>query len=181
MQVQYERQDAHGPIVAHPEDRWYAAYTRPNHEKKVAEQLELRNIEQLLPLYSSIRQWKDRKVGLMRPLFPGYVFVRMPLQRRLQVLQVPGIASLVGFGGQPACMSEEDIQFLRCCMNYEGNLEPHPYMAVGNRVRVKAGPLAGRKGVVVQLKNRTMLVVSFDLIQRSATVEADQVDVEPLD
>ena len=82
------------------EDHWYAAYTRPNHEKKVAEQLDLRNIEQLLPLYSSMRQWKDRKVRLMRPLFPGYVFVRISLQKRLQVLEVPGIASLVGFGSR---------------------------------------------------------------------------------
>jgi transcription antitermination factor NusG len=48
-------------------------------------------------------------------------------------------------------------------------------------VRVKSGPLIGLMGVVVHLKNRTGLVVSFDLIQRSATVKADQIDVEPLD
>ena len=70
----------------------------PITKRKVAEQLDLRNIEQLLPLYSSMRQWKDRRVRLMRPLFPGYVFVRISLQKRLQVLEVPGIASLVGFG-----------------------------------------------------------------------------------
>ena len=125
MQVESKHQDAHR-TSAHEEDRWYAAYTRPNHEKKVAEQLDLRNIEQLLPLYSSIRQWKDRKVRLMRPLFPGYVFVRMSLQKRLQVLEVPGIASLVGFGSQPVCMPEEDIQFLRCCMNYESRRRAAP-------------------------------------------------------
>jgi len=181
MQVQGKCQDAHRAISAGEEDHWYAAYTRPNHEKKVAEQLDLRNIEQLLPLYSSMRQWKDRRVRLMRPLFPGYVFVRISLQKRLQVLEVPGIASLVGFGSRPVCMSEEDIRFLRCCMTHEGKVEPYPYPAVGSRVRVKGGPLTGLKGVVVRLKNRAGLVVSFDLIQRSATVEADQIDVEPLD
>ena len=180
MQVQSKWQDAHRGISADEEDHWYAAYTRPNHEKKVAEQLDLRNIEQLLPLYSSMRQWKDRRVRLMRPLFPGYVFLRISLQKRLQVLEVPGIASLVGFGSRPVCMSEEDIRFLRCCM-HEGNVEPYPYPAVGSRVRVKGGPLTGLKGVVVRLKNRAGLVVSFDLIQRSVTVEADQIDVEPLD
>jgi transcription antitermination factor NusG len=160
---------------------WYAAYTRPNHEKKVAEQLELRNIEQLLPLYRSMREWKDRRVNLMRPLFPGYVFVHTSLRERLRVLEVPGIASLVGFGNQPVCMPEEDIQFLRRCMNHKAGVEPYPYPSVGSRVRVKSGPLAGLKGVVVRLKNRTRLVLSFDLIQRSATVEADQIDIEPLD
>lgn len=160
---------------------WYAAYTRPNHEKKVAEQLELRNIEQLLPLYRAMREWKDRKVNLMRPLFPGYVFVHTSLRERLRVLEVPGIASLVGFGNQPVCMPEEDIQFLRRCMNHKADVEPYPYASVGSRVRVKSGPLAGLRGVVVRLKNRRRLVLSFDLIQRSATVEADQIDIEPLD
>lgn len=163
------------------EVHWYAAYTKPNHEKKVAEQLHLRNIEQLLPLYSSMRQWKDRKVNLMRPLFPGYVFVRTSLRERVRVLEVPGIASLVGFGNQPVCMPEEDIQFLRRCMNHKADVEPYPYPSVGSRVRVKSGPLAGLNGVVVRFKNRTRLVLSFDLIQRSAMVEADQMDVEPLD
>ena len=181
MQIQSKCQDAHRATSADEEDHWYAAYTRPNHEKKVAEQLDLRNIEQLLPLYSSMRQWKDRRVRLMRPLFPGYVFLRISLQKRLQVLEVPGIASLVGFGSRPVCMSEEDIRFLRCCMMHEGNVEPYPDPAVGSRVRVKGGPLTGLKGVVVRLKNRAGRVVSFDLIQRSVTVEADQIDVEPLD
>jgi len=181
MQVQSSSQDSHRVAPGGEEVHWYAAYTRPNHEKKVAEQLDLRNIEQLLPLYSSMRQWRDRKVRLMRPLFPGYVFVRISLEKRLRVLEVPGIASLVGFGSQPVCMPEEDIQFLRRCMNHKTNVEPHPYVAVGRRVRVKGGPLGGLKGVIVSSKNRTRLVVSFDLIQRSATVEADQIDVEPLD
>src|ERR1700676_1933407 len=76
---------------------WYAAYTSANHEKRVAEQLGVRSLEHFLPVYESVRRWKDRRMKLQLPLFPGYVFVRLALCDRLQVLQVPAVVKLVGF------------------------------------------------------------------------------------
>src|SRR5713226_5030593 len=95
------------------EARWYAAYTRANHEKRVALQLRQRSVEHFLPLYESVRRWKDRRVILQMPLFPGYVFVRLALRDRLQVLQVPGVARLVGCSGLPTALPEEEIEALR--------------------------------------------------------------------
>src|SRR5271169_4718790 len=89
-------------LQAFVQPRWYAAYTRANHERRVADQLAERGVEHFLPQYESVRKWKDRKVRLKMPLFPGYVFVHLPLQNRLNVLQVPGVACLVGFAGRPA-------------------------------------------------------------------------------
>ena len=60
--------------------RWYAAYTCARHEKRVAQQLEVRQVENFLPLYRSVRRWKDRRKELQLALFPGYVFVRMDLE-----------------------------------------------------------------------------------------------------
>jgi transcription antitermination factor NusG len=168
------------PPCAGAESHWYAVCTRPNHEKRVAEQLQRKNLEQLLPLYNSVRQWKDRKVCLAMPLFPGYVFVRISLQERLRVLEIPGVAYFVGFGNQAACLPEEDLRSLQGCMNRESNAQPHPYLCVGDRVRVKSGPLQGQQGFIVCVKNRTRLVLSFDSIRCSATLQADQLDVEPL-
>ena len=85
---------------------WYVACTNANHEKRVAEQLTRRSVEHFLPLYEVARRWKDRRVHLQIPLFPGYVFVRLALRDRLQVLQVPGIANLVGFSGTPAALPQ---------------------------------------------------------------------------
>src|SRR5579864_4826094 len=79
------------------EPLWYAAYTSANHEKRVAEQLAQRSVEHFLPLYQSVRRWKDRRMNVQLPLFPGYVFVRLALRDRLQVLRTPGVAQLVGF------------------------------------------------------------------------------------
>ena len=162
------------------EPRWYAAYTSANHEKRVAVQLGQRSVEHFLPLYDSVRRWKDRKVQLQLPFFPGYVFVRLALRDRLQVLQVPGVAKLVGFNGLPCALPDAEIEAIQTCLTRKAGLEPHPYVQVGRRVRVMAGPLQGLEGIVVRKKNRVRFVISLDLIQRSAAVEVDAADLQPV-
>src|SRR5579863_1641623 len=107
--------------------RWYAAYTNANCEKRVAEQLEKRSVEHFLPCYKSVRQWKDRKVALQLPLFPGYVFVRFALPDRLQVLEVPRVVRLVGFNGTPAALDEGEIESLRRALIEGVRAEPYPH------------------------------------------------------
>lgn len=160
--------------------QWYAAYTSANHEKRVAEQLRLRGVERFLPVYESVRRWKDRRVKLEMPLFPGYVFVRMALQDRLRVQQVPGVARLVGFDGRPAALPEEEIVALQASLAAGARAEPHPYLTVGRRVVVRRGPLAGMRGILLQKKGKWRVVISVELIQRSVAVDADAADVEPV-
>jgi len=160
--------------------RWYAAYTSANHEKKVAAELGRRSVESFLPLYSSIRRWKDRRVQLQLPLFPGYVFVHLALSERLRVLHVPGVAKLVGFGGQPVALPDEQLEGLRASMNGELCAEPHPYIAVGRRIRIVRGPFQGIEGFLVRRKGVFRVVLSLELIMRSVAVEVDISEVEPV-
>ena len=162
------------------EERWYAAQTSANHEKRVAEQLNLRAVEAYLPLYTSVRRWKDRRVRLELPLFPGYVFVRLALRDRLQVLQTPSVARLVGFGGQPTPLPEQEIDSLRRGLTHDMLIEPHPYLKVGQRVRVKTGPLQGLEGLLLRRKKTSRFVISLDLIMRSVAVEIDTAELEPV-
>src|SRR5713101_9264348 len=161
------------------EPRWYAAYTSANHEKRVAEQRGVRAVEHFLPTYSSVRRWKDRRVTLELPLFPGYVFVRIALCDRLRVVQVPGVARLVGFDGKPAALPEEEMEALMKSLEYGLHAEPHPYLTAGHRVRVKDGPLAGLKGILLRWKGNWRVVVSLELIQRSMSVEIGASNLEP--
>jgi transcription antitermination factor NusG len=159
---------------------WYAAYTSANHEKKVAGELGRRSIENFLPLYNSVRRWKDRRVQLELPLFPGYVFVRLALRDRFCVLQVPGVARLVGFGCLPQALPDEQVESLRTGLSGKECAQPHPYLTVGRSVRVVGGPFQGGEGILVRKKGVFRVVLSLDIIMRSVSVEVDITDVEPL-
>jgi len=158
--------------------RWYAVQTCANHEKRVSQQLCQRTVEAYLPVYSSMRRWKDRRIRLELPLFPGYVFVHLALHDRLRVLQTPSVVRLVGFGGQPAALPDQEMEALRQGLTHDLRLEPHPYLKVGNRVRVRTGPLQGLEGILVRKKNKTRFVISLDLIMRSVAAEIDVAELE---
>lgn len=167
-------------IATYCQLQWYAAYTCANHEKRVAEQLEQGAVEHFLPVYESVRRWKDRRVRLELPLFPGYVFVRLALRDRLQVLQIPSVVRLVGFNGLPTALPDNEMERLRNGLTRQLRAEPHPYLTVGRRVRVRRGPLRGAQGVLIRKKGFFRVVLSLDLILRSVAVEVDAADLEPL-
>lgn len=161
------------------ETRWYAAYTCAKHEKKVCEQLAQRSVEAFLPVYEAVRRWKDRQVQLEMPLFPGYVFVHLALRDRLRVQQVPGVAWLVGFNGHPSALPEEEIEALKKGLSSGVRVEPHPFVTVGQRVKIKRGPLEGRQGILLRRKGSLRVVLSIELIMRSVILDVEASDVEP--
>lgn len=160
--------------------QWLVACTRPRHEKQVAKQLHERGIEYFLPLYRSLRRWKDRRKELDLVLFPGYIFVHTVLINRLQVLQLPGVVRFVSFSGLPASVPAEDVEALRNGFVHNLRLEHHPFLTVGRRVKVVSGPLSGARGILVRRKkNDCRLVISLEAIMRSVCVEIDEADVAP--
>ena len=165
-------------LVTKPD--WYAAYTHSRHEKKVAQLLEERGIEHFLPIYHSLRQWKDRRKELDLVLFPGYIFARIDSGGKLRVLQLPGVVRFVSFNGQPAPLASDDIDALRNALQHGLHAEHHPYLTAGRRVKVVRGPLAGARGVLLRLKTNCRIVISIDAIMRSVSVEVDESDVEPV-
>jgi len=172
-------QDDAIPAVNCLQKRWYAAHTRANHEKRVAEQLGRRAVEHFLPLYESVRKWADRRKRLEIPLFPGYIFVRLPLQERLRVLEIPSVARLVGFYHLPTALPDEEVQAMRNGLTGQLRAVPHPYLKVGRRVRIIHGPLENCEGILLRNKGGFRVVLSVDLIMRSVAVEVGAEDIVP--
>jgi transcription antitermination factor NusG len=162
-------------------DPWFAVYTRHQHEKTVGQILTSRGLEAFVPLYKTAHQWKDRVKALSLPLFPCYLFVRGDLKRRLDILTTPGVHALVSTAGLPAPIPAKEIEGIRRVVESGLQLEPHPFLNCGVAVRVKAGPLAGLYGVLVRKKSVDRLVLSVEMLGKSAAVEVDAFLVEKLD
>jgi transcription antitermination factor NusG len=157
---------------------WFAVYTTCRHEKRVAHHLEQRQIEHFLPIYRAHHKWKDgTKAVVDLPLFPGYVFVRIDLNDRVGVLEVPGVLSMIGTAKQPAPLPEHEVEALRVGLD-PTKAEPHPLLTVGQRVRITRGALAGVEGIVVRKKGGLQVVLTLSLLMQSIAIEVNGGDVE---
>jgi transcription antitermination factor NusG len=157
--------------------RWHVAYVVTRHEKAVAKELDRRSVESFLPVYQAVHYWNKRRAQVELPLFPSYVFVRMTFHERLRVLQVPAVVHLVTFNGLPASLPEEEIEALRAAVRMR-RAQPHPYYSLGDRVRIKSGPLKGLEGILVKQPSSSRIIVAVDFIHRSVSVELEPHDLE---
>jgi transcription antitermination factor NusG len=157
---------------------WYALFTRHQHEKAVATALSNKGHEVYVPLYRSVRRWQGRAKYLALPLFPCYAFIREGLDRPLQILTTPGVLQIVGYGGRPATISQAQLDAVRQIVESGLTVETHDYLQCGDRVRIRSGPLMGLEGILARKKDSVRLVVSLDMLGRSAAVEVDVLNVE---
>lgn len=153
--------------------RWYAVYTWPRHEKKVAQHFEERSINYFLPLQTTLHKWNKKNATVLLPLFPGYVFVESSRRNRHHPLMVPGVVRFVGTANAPAEIPTSEMEFLQDAVRMKRYMEPHPYLAPGNRVRITSGPMSGVTGVIQRTATGCRIVISVDMIMRSVAVEVD--------
>lgn len=159
---------------------WYAVQTRPRHEKRVAEELRARAIEEFLPLHRCRNRWRNGVVADVElPLFPCYLFVRVPLCEKLRLLQLPGVIGFAVNSAHPTALAQEDIEGLRI-LSVICRAEPHPFLKAGDRVRIIGGPLTDMEGILLRRKHELRVVLSLDFILRSVAVEVSELDIEPV-
>jgi len=158
---------------AQPE--WYACRTRPRAEKQAGRLLKLRGVQSYVPLLERERQWSDRKKRVGFPLFAGYVFAQFSLASLHEVLSTPGIVTVVRQGGSPARVRSEELESVRVlvqCVN-AGNAPPEPaeFLETGQEVIVSHGPFSGIRGVLVEDRGRTRVVIRLTALRRALSVE----------
>ncbi len=150
---------------------WFAVYVKARHEKNVALTLKGKEFEVFLP--TCAKTHANRKKFEV-PLFPGYVFCRIPVGRVLPVMTVPGVFAIVGTGRHPEPIPESEIDSLQLMLDAGWKAYPWPYVAAGQQVQFEAGPLRGLQGSVAAASNSKWLVVSIHLLQRSVAVKMDR-------
>ena len=162
------------------EQQWYALQVRPRFEKVVALHLQHKGYEEYLPLYRKRQRWSGRVKEVDLPLFPGYLFCKFDVFRRLPILVIPGVMSVVGVGRNPLAVAEEEITAVQNVVKSGLTYEPSGFITTGQLARVERGPLRGLIGVVLESRNNCRLIVSVNLLQRSVSVELDAADVMPV-
>ncbi len=157
---------------------WYAVTTRSRHEKVVAEQLWQKEIECFLPLREVISKWKDRRKKVQFPLFPGYLFVHVPIQeRRVDILKVPSVVRIIEFNGEPVAIPEVQVQAVKRLVFSTLPYDPYPYIGEGDQVEIVRGPLKGLHGLLIEKKGAYRFILSIDLILQAVSCEIDSCDV----
>ncbi len=170
----HERAAPPGPLVA----EWYAAYVKHQHEKKVAQLLELRGLDVFLPQQKVVHRWKDRNKTLFLPLFSGYVFLNSTLQDEIQILNTPGVFFLVASAGRACPIPRQEIESIRRITESGIQALPHPFVGTGDRVRIFSGPLSGVTGILTRFKNQYRVVLAVELLQQAVSIEVEIGNVE---
>ena len=160
----------------------YAVKVRSRGEESVANSLRDRGYEVLAPTYTELRAYSDRTRKVSCALFPGYVFVRMDPAHMLRLISTDGVSYVVrsGRGIEPLTADETRSIEALCRMEKTRPCEPCNFLAVGQRVVVEAGPLAGLEGVLVRVSGVERVVVAIESLHRSVSVEIGHDRVRPV-
>lgn len=156
---------------------WFALQVRARHEMPIVSHLCNLGYEWMLPLYKCRKRWSDRIKEVEAPLFPGYLFCRFDPQDRLPILKTPGVIQIVGQKRAPTPVNEAEIRGIQTLMASGLPNQPWPFLAVGDKVEIESGPLAGIEGILTSFKGSHRLVLSITLLQRSVAVEIDSAFV----
>jgi transcription termination/antitermination protein NusG len=173
--------DLSEPLPQLETESWYGLQTRPRHEKIVAHRLKERGVTAFLPLVSEEHRWSDRKKTVQVPLFSCYVFAKFAPNRseRLRVLRVDGVFGLVGDRGEGTPIPDEQIAAVQSLVETQLPWSTHPFLKIGQRVRIRSGVLDGLEGILVSRNGDRSLVISVEAIQRSLAVRVEGYEVEP--
>lgn len=163
-------------------ENWYAVHTRARHERVVAQRLTEQGVNTFLPLVTEVHRWSDRRKSVELPLFGCYVFVKLAPtgEERLKVLRIDSVLKFVGARGLGTPIAEAQIDAVRTLIGQQLPWSTHPFLQIGQRVRVRGGALDGVEGILVSRNDDNTLVVSIDAIQRSLAVRIQGYDVEPV-
>ena len=161
--------------------QWYAFMTRIRHEKKVNESIQQAGMESFLPLRKSLNTWKDRKKWVETPLFPSYIFTKIPFNKRYDVLRIPSIVNIVGFNNVPCPVRPDEIDAIKSLLNSDSQFDVLPGLCAGSRVRICSGPLKGVEAQVDQVRGRNKLVINIIALGKSIVIDASDYKIEKID
>ena len=143
---------------------WYALYTKPRWERKVAQELEQQNIEAYCPQITEVKQWSDRKKKITSPLFKSYVFVKLEEKDRAKVFNIPGVVQYLFWLGKPAIVRDEEINTIKSWLQDERVEDIQvSHLSPGDKLTIASGSFKGKDAVVQKIGNKRLKMILKDL------------------
>ncbi|MEW6156301.1 MAG: transcription termination/antitermination NusG family protein, partial [Verrucomicrobiota bacterium] len=155
---------------------WFVAHTRPRCEKKLADYCEREGISVTLPLYRSVKKYRGKTVTFHKPLFPGYLFLRIEPEATKKVYQSDYVANLLSVVDQATF--EKQLGDILLALETDLEIFLAPNITAGARVRIKSGPLRGLEGLVEQRSGVTMVLLRLDFISQAAAVKIEATELD---
>ena len=163
------------------ERKWYAIYTRPRWEKKLAERLDEKNIGHYLPLVKTLKLWSDRKKWVQEPLFKSYIFVHVNEKEYLPAIQTPGAVKYISFEKKPVAIPPVQIEAIKTFVESGEETVLHlPEMKIGDRVRITRGSLKGLEGTLVEFHNKQRVRITIEGIKQSLHLKVPLSFLSPI-
>lgn len=133
---------------------WYALYTKPRKEQKVAQQLEELGFVVYLPLKVEVKQWSDRKKKVISPLFSSYVFIQIEESKRSDVFVIDGVLNFVFWLGKPAVIRNNEIELMRHEIEKPNREVFVERLTPGEQIKLKEGVFKGQEAFVEYISNQ---------------------------
>lgn len=160
------------------ESSWFVCHTRPRCEKKFAALLTAEKFEHYLPLFASVRRYGRQTKTFTKPLFPGYVFTRVPDARKARIFQQDLVARAIPVGNEAEFLRQ--IEDVKALLSSGFELSVMPLITKGRRVKILGGPLHGLEGYVDDPANPRGVVLSVDVLRQGVLVRVPADQIQPL-
>ena len=161
-------------------EQWYALQLRTRWKSSTAALLSGKGYQTFFPTFKTLKRVRGKSCEVNPPLFPGYVFCRFDALKRLPVLLTPGVITVVGRGRIPIPVEDSEIEAIQKVVSVGLQVEPWPYLELGQLVRIDDGALCGVQGILIGFKGARRIVVSVSLLRRSVALEIDRSVVCPI-
>jgi transcription antitermination factor NusG len=158
---------------------WYAVYTKPRWEKKVASLLEAKGIEYYCPLNKVVKQWSDRKKTILEPLFRSYVFVQVEEKQKWELMNINGILNYVHYLGKPARIRDREIETVRKFLNeFESVDVVESATPVNAKVKIRQGVLMNYQGILLEVSgNKASVKIESMGLQLTAVFDKHNIEL----
>jgi transcriptional antiterminator RfaH len=163
--------------------KWYVVKTKPLSEDKALRNLIMQGIEVYLPKIKKTLWRRRKKIELLKPLFPGYLFAKFSIESHFRkVSYTIGVSKIVSFNGFPVPLEDEEIEFMKA-------RESNGFISIGEesfkrgeRVRVVKGPFSGFEGLFErELEDGERVEILLKFLSHKAKIAIEKDFIEKLD